>query len=359
VVVNANITPLCKYKKKSDDFHQFTDEDTNKYGFGFYKQKESLYEDSQKFMNIIMNVVNASGPAEEMTPERSAPIPRGVQLQPPAMAANGGASSSATASAVTVHKNQNAHLALGKMTIQAGKVDDASNDAKSGAKSVISGPTGAVHHSHVRFNPETRAFEGLPKEWEGLLLRQFGLEPSQVDSVVVPGYVSRIPSVLLQMRDYLRKENAFQIEGLFRIAADSDECVFVKKALNEGNFVRCDDVHCISNLLKVWFRDLPKAILDPIAPARIESVQTDADVAAIVESLAEPIKSIFLWILDLCVECSSQSDANKMTAKNLGIVFAPNLFIPSMADPMASLRFSQKVANFLGKTISWRASQLV
>jgi hypothetical protein len=251
---------------------------------------------------------------------------------------------------------RHAHLALGAMTIMAPKFSDVGS--KAGGKGVISGPISAVHNQHVRFNPETRSFEGLPPEWEGLLKRQFGLEPSQVEAVVVPGYVSRIPTVLILMRDYLRKENAFQIEGLFRIAADAEECVFVKKALNEGAFVRCDDVHCISNLLKVWFRDLPRAILDPIDTAHIDAVTTDAEAAAIVEMLEEPHKSIFLWIIDLCVECSSQADVNKMTGKNLAIVFGPNLFSPSMADPMASLRFSQKVAQFMDKEISWRANEL-
>lgn len=63
-------------------------------------------------------------------------------------------------------------------------------------------------------------------------------------------------------------------EGLFRIAADADECVHVKKNLNSDNFTSCEDIHCISNLLKVWFRDLPKAILDQIDPSFIENCST-------------------------------------------------------------------------------------
>jgi len=67
-----------------------------------------------------------------------------------------------------------------------------------------------------------------------------------------------------------------------------------------------------------------------------------------------------LWLIDVCVEVQSHSHINKMTGKNLAIVIGPNLFKPSttMEDPMASLRFSQKIANFMHKGICWRASEL-
>jgi hypothetical protein len=217
----------------------------------------------------------------------------------------------------------------------------------------ISGPTAVTHTHHVKYNPATRTYEGLPKEWEPLLKKQFGLEPTHVECAE-DGYVSRIPAVLIQMRDYLRQEKALEIEGLFRIAADADECVYVKQALNENTFKGCEDIHCISNLLKVWFRDLPRAILDPISPIRIDSCTTEEEAGEIVGLLPEPNKSIFLWLIDMCVEVSSFAHINKMTGKNLAIVYGPNLFKPSMADPMASLRFSQKVANFMHKAINWR-----
>lgn len=44
VVVNVNVTHFSKYKKKSDDFHKFTDEYGAVYGFGFYQGPEALVE---------------------------------------------------------------------------------------------------------------------------------------------------------------------------------------------------------------------------------------------------------------------------------------------------------------------------
>jgi len=46
VVLNCNVTSLCKYKKKSEDFHKFQDEMGTIFGFGFYKKEESIEEAS-------------------------------------------------------------------------------------------------------------------------------------------------------------------------------------------------------------------------------------------------------------------------------------------------------------------------
>ena len=57
---------------------------------------------------------------------------------------------------------------------------------------------------------------------------------------------------------------------MFRVAPDADECSFVKHQLNSNEFVSCQDLHCISNLLKVWFRDLPEKLLNELPAAEIE-----------------------------------------------------------------------------------------
>ena len=70
--------------------------------------------------------------------------------------------------------------------------------------------------------------------------------------------------------------------------------------------------------------------------------------------MAEPNQSIYLWLLDLCVEVARHSSINKMTPQNLAVVIAPNLFTPDDSDPMKNLLYSQKVANFLHKSILYR-----
>lgn len=343
VVINANVTSLCKYKKKKEDFHKFTDEENTTYGFGFYKHKESSYEDSLQFMNTILNIIGNESKVEpvkkEMTRDLGTPEPsqEDIEKQP--------------------------YLAIGKLRIGTPKVlQNVGKKTKAKAPRIsISHPYAVSHDAHVKYNPENKTFEGLPKAWEGELKRQFGVDPAYLECERVDRYAAPIPSILVLMKTYLWKVGALQIEGLFRIAADADQCVYVKKQLNENTFTGCEDVHCISNLLKVWFRDLPRAVLYPISAEAIEACNTEEDAAAIIRKLPEPNNSIFLWLVDLCVEVQVESSTNKMTGKNLAIVFGPNLFnpacVPASADPMATMRFSQKVANFFHKAILYREKQ--
>ncbi len=157
------------------------------------------------------------------------------------------------------------------------------------------------------------------------------------------------------MRKYLFANGGLQQEGIFRLAPDGDESSYVKQQLNANKFVKCSDVNCISNLLKVWFRELPTHLLNEIKPESITAVDNEDQAGRVITAeLTDPCQSIFYWLLDMCIEVAKYSHVNKMTPQNLAIVIGPNLFTPTMTDPMASLMFSQKVANFLHKSILWR-----
>ena len=54
--------------------------------------------------------------------------------------------------------------------------------------------------------------------------------------------------------------------GIFRLAPDASECDFIKKKLDDATFKDQEtcDVNCMSNLIKVWFRDLPINILEAV-----------------------------------------------------------------------------------------------
>ena len=48
--------------------------------------------------------------------------------------------------------------------------------------------------------------------------------------------------------------------------------MFVKQQLNENSFEQCSDINCISNLIKVWFRDLPRHLLDSTNKEQVAAV---------------------------------------------------------------------------------------
>jgi len=339
ILVNSNVTNNCSYSKKSADFLKYVDEDRITYGFGFYKKDgvgEDAVENPQRFYDCITELI------DRLKDEFGGEDDEDTRLAFNARTAKEGVD---TVKFAKIQKDSTGQLAIHNPT-----------NAKHANASLNVSEVKDVKHVHsVQFDPRTRTYVGLPKEWEGLMNQQFGLDISRVECTRNPPYKSRIPSVLVQMLAYMRKEDGFSIEGVFRLAAGSEECSFVKGQLNNNTFQRCDDINCIATLIKVWFRELPKPLLDCVTHYSVVECTTLERAGEICEKMPEPEGSIMLWLVDMCVECTVKSGVNKMTPTNLGIVIGPNLFRPSMVDPMASLQYSQKVAQFLSKAIVWRA----
>jgi hypothetical protein len=182
---------------------------------------------------------------------------------------------------------------------------------------------------------------GLPPEWESALAVQFGLPPNLSECEDVPGYNAPIPTVLLKMQQYLVEHDGLDVKGIFRLAPDAEECASVKKQLNSKEFESCQDVNCISNLIKVWFRDLPRKLFGFLKPRDVENCKVPSDTDQVArKSIPEPYLSIFVWLLDLCVLVTKRSHINAMTPQNMAIVIAPNL----IASPELSIGSSPKAA---------------
>lgn len=342
ILINSNVTNNCNYSKKSEDFLKYVDEDKITFGFGFYK-KENAAENPSKFYDDLTGLIDRL--KEEF----------GGEDDEASLLAFNSRTAVEGSNTVKFVEPAKAESAAGIMAVQA----PTNKKASGGSQASITEAKDVKHLAHVKFDPLTRSYQGLPKEWEGLINQQFGLEIGRIECVrTTPAYKSRIPSVLVQMLDYLRKENAFDLEGIFRVAADSEEMSFVKNSINQNTFKKCEDIHCIATLIKVWFRDLPRPILDCVSHYSIVECKTPQQAGDILEKMPEPEGSVMLWLVDMALECTLKSDVNKMTPKNLGIVIGPNLFRPNMVDPMASLQYSQNVAVFLQKGIVWRGRSL-
>ncbi|MES1917876.1 MAG: hypothetical protein MHM6MM_009574, partial [Cercozoa sp. M6MM] len=133
----------------------------------------------------------------------------------------------------------------------------------------------------------------------------------------------------------------------------------------EGGLVR--DVDSPANLLKVWFRDLPQRLLNHAADTRqqrqrIAEARTPADALALVQSTVNKEElSVLLWLLDICAHVALHEDVNRMSAKNLAIVFVPNMTDAAhladgelREDPMAALRFQERLTAFFAHAIEAR-----
>ncbi|KAG0485690.1 hypothetical protein HPP92_009769 [Vanilla planifolia] len=86
---------------------------------------------------------------------------------------------------------------------------------------------------------------------------------------------------------------------------------------------------------KAWFRELPSGVLDPLSPEQVIQCQSEEDCAQLSRNLPPTEASLLNWAINLMADVVQEEDANKMNARNVAMVFAPNM--TQMADPLTAL----------------------
>ncbi|MCI34386.1 rho GTPase-activating protein 3-like, partial [Trifolium medium] len=74
-------------------------------------------------------------------------------------------------------------------------------------------------------------------------------------------------------------------EGIFRITGENSQEAFVRDQLNKGVVPNGIDVHCLSGLMKAWFRELPTGVLDSLTPEQVMQCNTEEDCTNLVKLL--------------------------------------------------------------------------
>jgi len=175
----------------------------------------------------------------------------------------------------------------------------------------------------------------------------FGADPLTLDMIEDEGF--EVPEILVSMKNWLTERDAFLQEGIFRLAGEAVEMKRMKEEMNQSKkFVAGDtDLNTVANLMKVWYRDLPTPILN-VLPSSTIAAAGDREVC--IEAYSElpvPQKPLLGWLLAILVEVATNRKETKMSAQNLAIVVAPNLYDPPSSDPMEGLVMSQKAVQFL------------
>lgn len=166
----------------------------------------------------------------------------------------------------------------------------------------------------------------------------------------------QVPKVLLDMQRFLYERKALDVVGIFRLAADETEIPGIKKLINQGKFTnQCSDVNCISTLIKVWFREMPVPLLNVLPADQFINSTSEDSCMRLFETLPQPNKGVFLWLLDVMMDVAMNHKVNRMGSKAISIVVAPNLFLPPKdEDPMKSLLLSQKTVNFVNNILAYK-----
>ncbi|KAF8396377.1 hypothetical protein HHK36_017994 [Tetracentron sinense] len=235
----------------------------------------------------------------------------------------------------------------------------------------IGWPSNVRHVAHVTFD-RFNGFLGLPVEFEpevsgrapsARIMRLLDLNPLGIEVEIGQrtanvfgvstesmqlSYDSRgnsVPTILLLMQRRLYSQGGLQAEGIFRINAENSQEEYVRDRLNRGLVSDGVDVHCLAGLIKAWFRELPSGVLDSLTPEQVTQSQTEDECAQLVRLLPQTEAALLDWAINLMADVVQEEHLNKMNARNIAMVFAPNM--TQMADPLTALMYAVQVMNFL------------
>lgn len=228
-------------------------------------------------------------------------------------------------------------------------------------------PTNVRHVAHVTFD-RFNGFLGLPVEFEPEVPRRAPSASTRVFGVSTESmqlsFDSRgnsVPTILLLMQRHLYARGGLQAEGIFRINAENSQEEYVRDQLNRGVVPNGIDVHCLAGLIKAWFRELPRGILDSLSPDQVMQSQSEEECARLVRLLPPTEAALLDWAINLMADVAQMEHLNKMNARNVAMVFAPNM--TQMSDPLTALMYAVQVMNFLKmliiKTLKEREDSIV
>ncbi|KAM0935031.1 putative Rho GTPase activation protein [Dioscorea sansibarensis] len=215
----------------------------------------------------------------------------------------------------------------------------------------IGRPTNVRHVSHVTFN-RFDGFLGLPVELERDVPSRAPSASASIFGVSAKSmqcsYDNRgnsVPTILLLMQKHLYSRGGLKAEGIFRINAENSHEAYVREQLSTGVVLHGIDVHCLAGLIKAWFRELPTGVLDCITPDQMMHCNTEEECSLLVRMLAPTEAALLDWAVNLMADVVKHENDNKMNARNIAMVFAPNM--TQMADPLTALIHAVQVMNFL------------
>ncbi|TVY28926.1 putative Rho-type GTPase-activating protein [Lachnellula hyalina] len=177
-----------------------------------------------------------------------------------------------------------------------------------------------------------------------------------------------LPAVVYRCIEYLDAKNAAGEEGIFRLSGSNVVIKQLRERFNtEGdlNLITDDqyyDIHAVASLLKLYLRELPTTILTRELHLEFLAVTELYDVNekisalnGLVFRLPRANNALLRYLSGFLINIINHSDTNKMTVRNVGIVFSPTLNIPA---PVFAL-FLQQYEGIFGEDPSNHAGSPV
>lgn len=77
--------------------------------------------------------------------------------------------------------------------------------------------------------------------------------------------------------------------------------------------------------MQAWLRELPTGVLDSLSPEQVMHCNTEDDCTKLVKLLPSTEAAILDWAINLMADVVEHEQFNKMNARNVAMVFAPNM----------------------------------
>lgn len=222
---------------------------------------------------------------------------------------------------------------------------------------------GGIFHfkkaSQEQLYQSNRQHETKPRilRHNGYVRAVFGLPLAEAVEFCSPFNIDvHLPAVVYRSIEYLRFRKAENEEGLFRLSGSNIVVKTLKERFNtEGDVDLVDDeeyydVHAVASLFKTYLRELPSPPLtrdlhiDFLKVLELES--QEAKIGAfnvLVHRLPKANFHLLRAVSEYLLEVTDNAGKNKMSVRNMGIVFSPTVNIPT---PVFNLFLSEFEAIF-------------
>jgi RalA-binding protein 1 len=192
-------------------------------------------------------------------------------------------------------------------------------------------------------NDSTSSLSQMAYDQHGPIRPVFGAPLSEAVRYNHPVDVNvELPAVVFRCIEYLDAKNAASEEGIFRLSGSNVVIKQLRERFNtEGdvNLITDDqyyDIHAVASLLKLYLRELPTTILTRELHLEFIAVtelhDTNEKVSALnglVHRLPRANNALLRYLSGFLINIINHADTNKMTVRNVGIVFSPTLNIPA------------------------------
>ncbi|KAI9230704.1 MAG: hypothetical protein DHS80DRAFT_11991 [Piptocephalis tieghemiana] len=179
-------------------------------------------------------------------------------------------------------------------------------------------------------------------EWSSATAQSY-VNPKPIFGIPLEDHLKRdqiqVPTILVKCAHAV-EEHGIDSQGIYRMSGQTSKIKALKALFNrdsdlvdltQGDWLL--DINIVSGVLKLYFRELPEPLLtDHLYPQFIHAAVLPLDesrekLMALVKHLPRPNYTTAEYLFRHLQRISLNCEENKMTRKNIGIVFGPTLMV--------------------------------